>query len=523
MANLAAIAKKSYAFVMGLVGVLALSSCAVGLPHGDAHSGGDSGESKAVPIAAPMPEPPAGLEIFYRQGVSWRECGESLECGHYTVPLNYADPKGAVLRIAVTKHVARGKKIGSLLVNPGGPGESGQELAQAAGGFLPESVVRHFDIIGFDPRGVGESQPVDCVSDEQLLKFAEASHPRTAAGKAASKLDAEKFVAGCMATSGKKLAYISTENTARDMDVMRAVQGDPKLYYLGYSYGTELGAEYAQLFPKNVGRMVLDGAVAATKTNFEQTRDQMVGFEKSFDAYLRSCLPQKGKCPFSGSLEQARAKVAELFARALQQPFRTSDPQRPLTQSALLYGIITPLYSANYLALSQAFTDLIQRGDGSAFQVLFDSYLGREDGKFTGNAMEANIVINCADYPVEGDAAQWAREEAELVKVAPLFGPVFGYDELTCSLWPTKPSKRVGPFVASGSDPIVVVGTSGDPATPYEWAQDLAKSLENSRLITWQGSGHTAYGRSTRCVSDPINAYLLSGVVPKNGLVCPAQ
>ncbi|MDD7465059.1 MAG: alpha/beta hydrolase [Actinomycetaceae bacterium] len=514
--------KKTYTAIAALVCVLLVGACAVTNPSNPDSRGGAQSNA-ALPIEAPMPEIPADLEIFYRQGVTWQECGDSLECGRYTVPLNYADPTGDVLGIAVTKHIADGEKIGSLLVNPGGPGESGQMLAQAADHFFPKAVLRHFDIIGFDPRGVGESQPIDCVSDEQLLKFAEASYPNTAAGEAASKRDAEEFVAGCVEHSEEQLAYINTENTARDMDIIRAVQGDPKLYYLGFSYGTELGAEYAQLFPKNVGRMVLDGAVAATKTNFEQTRDQLVGFEKALDAYLTDCLQRGASCPFSGTLEQAREKVAELFAQALKQPIKTSNPQRPLTQSAFLYGVITPLYSSDYTKLSRAFRDVIERGDGSTFQVFFDAYLGRQDGVFTGNAMEANIVINCGDYPVEGDAAQWAEQEAELVKAAPILGPVFGYDELTCSLWPDKPSKKVGPFVASGSDPIVVVGTSGDPATPYSWAQDLASSLENSRLITWQGTGHTAYGRSTRCVSDPIDAYLLRGIVPDDGLVCPAK
>lgn len=515
--------KKKYA-VAALVSAFLLGACASGAsPDGSSGASGNTREDAAVPIEAPMPEIPTDLEVFYSQGVTWQECGESLECGRYTVPLDYANPAGAVLRIAVTKHAASGKKIGSLLVNPGGPGESGQTLAQAAGSFFPANVLRHFDIIGFDPRGVGESQPIDCVDDNQLLKFAEASYPRTSAGEAASKRDAEEFVAGCVSHSGKELAYINTENTARDMDIIRAVQGDPKLYYLGFSYGTELGAEYAQLFPKNVGRMVLDGAVAATKTNFEQTRDQLVGFEKALDTYLVDCLQKEASCPFSGTLEQARDKVATLFTQALEHPIQTSDPQRPLTQSALLYGVITPLYSSNYTSLTKAFRDVIEREDGSAFQVLFDAYLGRKDGKFSDNAMEANIVINCGDYPVEGNAEKWAQQESELVKAAPIFGPVFGYDELTCSLWPVKPTKRVGPFVASGSAPIVVVGTSGDPATPYSWAQDLANTLENSRLITWQGTGHTAYGRSTPCVSDPINAYLLSGSVPKNNLVCPAQ
>lgn len=507
--------------------LLVLGGCTITFnPKGSGEQGApnsaeQSGEIK--PITAPMPKIPAQLGKFYRQGVTWEDCGDNLQCGEYTVPLDYEHPNDGVIHIAVTKRLADGARVGALLVNPGGPGGAGQELASQASAYFPSAVTDHFDVIGFDPRGVGESEPIECVSDEKLSKLVEASYPSTPAGQEAARKDAQELAAGCQAHSGKLLPFVGTESAARDMDIIRHVEGDPKLYYVGFSYGTSLGAEYAELFPQNVGRMVLDGAVASTSTNFEQSKAQLIAFENALDDYLKYCLESQKRCPFNGSIADARQRISQLFEQALAQPFPTSDPDHPLTQAGLMYGIITPLYSSAYGLLTNAFKQLIEKNDGSAFYVLFNAYLEREDGKFSSNSIVANHAITCADYPVEGDREQWQRQAKELAEVAPVLGPAFGYDDEVCAAWPYHPTKRLGNYHAQGSDPIVVVGTSGDPATPYQWAQDLAGSLDNAVLVTWQGSGHTAYSRSTPCVQDPINEYLLKGTVPKDGLTCKAK
>ena len=517
--------KKLKAIAASAAMALVIGACAGG-GAGGSSSGSSSGKAKSAiaPIEAPMPAVPEGLARYYSQGVTWKECGDGLECGRYTVPLNYAEPSGKVIHIAVTRRAADKERVGALLVNPGGPGGAGQELAEIAEAYFPQPITDHFDIIGFDPRGVGESEPVDCVSDAELSRLLEASYPDTPAGQAASMKDAQVLAAGCEAKSGELLPFVGTENAARDMDIIRHVEGDPKLYYVGFSYGTSLGAEYADLFPDRVGRMVLDGAVASRGTNYEAMKQQLMGFENALDMYLKDCLENNAqRCPFKGSVADAREQIAKLFEQALREPLPTSDPDRPLTESGLLYGIVTPLYSAAYSILTNAFSDLIEDGDASAFYTLFDAYLERDSGKFLSNSMEANFAINCADYPAEGDEADWREYTEDLKQAAPLFGPVYGYNDAVCAAWPYQAPKRLGNYEAKGSDPIVVLGTSGDPATPYVWAQDLADSLDNAVLVTWEGEGHTAYTRSTDCISDPVNAYLLSGVIPEDGLTCSAK
>ncbi len=480
--------------------------------------------SEISPITSDMPKIPAGLEKFYKQKPKWKKCGRNLECADFAVPLDYDNPKAKQIKLRVKKRIADKKAIGSLLVNPGGPGGSGQEMAESATQYFSANILENFDIIGFDPRGIGESTPVDCLDDVALGKILEASYPDTRAGEARAARDMQEFVAGCEAKSGKLLNFVGTESAARDMDVLRQALGDPRLYYVGYSYGTSLGGMYAQLFSQNVGRMVLDGAVAADASNFDQTLAQLKGFEDSLDAYLKKCLKDKGKCPFKGSVKEAREQIKGFFAQALEKPIPTSNDNRPLTQQGLLFGIITPLYDdANWPYLTQAFTELINDGTGSTFQLFFDLYTSREGDVFMDNSTEANWAVNCADYPASGNSVVWKKQEEKLKKVSPVFGPVMGYDEFMCSIWPYQPTKAIGDFTAKGSAPIVVVGTVGDPATPYKWAVSFAKNLDNATLVTYEGEGHTAYGRSTKCVSEPIDRYLLNGNVPKAGLTCPAK
>ena len=476
----------------------------------------------AVAIDAPMPSVPAGLEVFYNQKVDWQDCGGGMQCGQYMVPLDYENPKDRIVEIAATRRPATKTRIGSLLVNPGGPGGSGQEMATNAEFYFTPKVLDYFDVIGFDPRGVGESNPVDCVSDAELGTILERSYPNTPEADAQSQQDLAELAQACDARSGDMLPFIGTESAARDMDVIRHVEGDPKLYYVGFSYGTSLGGEYAELFPKNVGRMVLDGATAPDATSFDQTAEQLKGFEQQLDAYLESCLGTDG-CPFSGSVEDARAQIKAALDQALVEPYPTATPDRPLTQAAMLYGIITPLYSEDsWPSLTQAFDQLLNAGDGSVFQLLFDAYTGRDGYTFNDNSVEANYAINCADYGSTGTPEEWAAQRKQLEEMAPLFGPVFGYNDALCAGWAFQTEDPLGPFVAEGSDPIVVVGTVGDPATPYEWAVKFADTLSNAVLITYEGNGHTAYGRSTECVSDPIDKYLINGTVPE-ALTCPAE
>lgn len=477
-------------------------------------------------IQAEMPPIPDGLDRFYTQNVNWESCKSQAQCAKIEVPLNYAQPseKGKTIEIALKKRPADQKAIGTLLVNPGGPGGSGQEMIDAANYYFPDVIRENFDIIGFDPRGVGESAPIDCLDDAELARVLEASYPDTEAGQAQTQADVNAIAAGCKAKSGDLLPFVGTKDAARDLDVIRHLVGDPKLYYLGYSYGTSLGGMYADLFPKNVGRMVLDGAVSSNTSNFEQTLAQMKGFEQSLDAYLTDCLSADDQsCPFTGSVADAREQISYVLKQTLSQPVPGEDG-RVLTQSALLYGIVTALYDdATWQALSNAFTLLIQQRNPEFFLMLFDSYIGRDGDEFINNSMEANWAINCADYGVDGDAAKWEAQSAQLAQESPIFGALMEYDDSLCAAWAYQPETKIQPFKAAGSEPIVVVGTTGDPATPYKWAEDFVHNLDNGILVTWEGEGHTAYGHSTACIDDAINSYLLNGTLPAENLTCPAK
>ncbi|MDO4888189.1 MAG: alpha/beta hydrolase [Actinomycetaceae bacterium] len=500
--------------------ILTVSACSQSTsgPSGSATSSSAGASSSDLPAA------PKGLEKFYSQDVDWGECeGSADECAEIEVPLDYDNPGGKTITVALRKHKAEGgEAIGSLFINPGGPGGSGMSMLDNVSVTFSRDVRKAYDIIGFDPRGVGKSTPVDCLDDEELGDYLDASYDMSDPAQVEQQeQDMQGFVDGCKEKSGDLLQFVGTEYAARDMDVMRQLVGDPKINYVGFSYGTSLGGTYADLFPKNVGRMILDGAVDDRVTWAQNAYDQTMGFENALTNYIQDCI-DSGQCVLGGSVDEARQKVRELIDASLASPFPTSNSERPLTQAQLVIGILTPLYDdASWPILTTAFEQLINNNDGSLFQYFADAYSSRQGDKFTSNMLEANIAINCASRP--------ASSEEEFAQVAQQLGqeaPVFGGDEAmgtpACNLWPYSPDKPKA-HEAKGSDPIVVVGTRHDPATPYAWAEKLNDDLDNSVLVTWEGEGHTAYGRNSgQCVQNALDAYLLEGTVPKDGLTCPA-
>ncbi|VEI13144.1 alpha/beta hydrolase [Trueperella bialowiezensis] len=471
----------------------------------------------AVPIDAAMPEIPAGLDKFYEQELAWEAC-DDFECADVTVPMDYENPGGVTITIRMKKRAADEQAIGSLLVNPGGPGASGQSMAESANMFFSDDLLKHFDVIGFDPRGVGDSAPVDCLSDADLAAYLDTAHPDTPEGEAQERADVDRLVAGCKENTGDLLEFVGTREAAQDMDVMRHVLGDPRLYYVGYSYGTTLGGMYAELFPQNVGRMILDGAVDDAIPNFEQNLAQAKGFEQALDAYIEYCI-DGGDCALGGTPEEARATVARLFDEIGANPVPAGD--RQLTEAGLFYGVAAPLYDdTSWFLLDSAFDQLIKENNGEIFLLLFDLYMSRQGDTFTSNMTEANWAINCADTVVEGDEAEWEKLADKMAAEAPIFGKAMGYSQYLCAQMPGGLDEPMGPFVAKGSEPIVVVGTTGDPATPYEWSQAFADKMDNAVFVTWEGEGHTAYGRAGDCIGKPLDAYMLRGEVPDDGLRC---
>ena len=466
------------------------------------------------------------LEDFYKQKVAWSKCKKhpANECANVKVPLDYKKPGGKTVTIAMMKvPAANGKPIGTLFVNPGGPGGSGIDLAANASEAFSAAVRNKYDIVGFDPRGVGSSTAVDCVSDAELAKIMDTDVDlSTPEGQQTDKAITEQEAKGCQEKSGELLAHVGTESAARDLDILRGLVGDKKLNYLGFSYGTSLGGMYANLFPKKAGRLVLDGAVDPQLGGARMGYEQIVGFETAFQHYAQHCV-DTGRCPLGGSVDEARAKMKALFDQALKSPFPTADPKRPLNRAALYSTVISMMYRETFWTyLDQGLSQLVEQNDGSVILRFYDLFEERQGNKFKNNGKEAFWAINCADY-VPSPRAEYQQYADKLRTEAPVFGSSMMEGTDICSLWPYHPKANPGPYEAKGSAPIVVIGTKYDPATPYHWAQNLHKTLSNSVLLTWEGDGHTAYGKAGSCLNDPVDQYLLTGKVPQDGLVCPAS
>jgi pimeloyl-ACP methyl ester carboxylesterase len=485
-------------------------------------------EPQAEPDTTSSPTgetPSAELAPFYTQELEWSSCENGYQCATADAPLDWADPGGDSIELAVIRTPATSSnRIGSLLVNPGGPGGSGVDfVANSENGGVAAEVHEQFDVVGFDPRGVGQSTAVSCYDDPSELDdylFGDVDGEIGSDEWLHDVVDSTKeFGQSCLEHTGPLLGHVDTESSARDMDMLRAVLGDEKLYYLGYSYGTLLGATYAELFPEKTGRLVLDGAFDPSATLAEVVSEQIEGFEGAYRAYLESCL-SGDDCPFDGSVDDAMEDTARLLDALDESPLRNADG-RDLDASAMTLAIQSPLYSeVNWPYLTQSISDVLHGDADLAFQ-LIDSYLDRNaDGTYFTNTQEAFTAIDCLDFPADGTFDEARADAAELAEIAPTLGTRSGYSAISCSGWPFPATRTPGPITAAGSADILVVGTTNDPATPYIWAQSLSEQLENGYLLTYDGEGHTAYGRSNDCVDDTVNEYFLNGTVPAEDPLC---
>lgn len=482
----------------------------------------------ALPAAQP-PQGHKGLERFYAQKLAFTDCGRAEDskasCAWLQVPMDYNKPGDETVKLRVLKVDALGgKTTKSLLVNPGGPGGSAVEYARAADYIVSPKVRRSFDVVGFDPRGVGESTPIGCVGPREVDAMIAADPTPDDPGElAALRASSEEFGKACEQKYPKLLKHVSTVDAAKDMDVLRAALGQPKLTYLGKSYGTFLGATYAGLFPYRVGPMVLDGAIAPDLTNEEMNLGQAVGFETATRAYVRACIAD-GDCPLGTDVEDGMVELRRLLAAIDEQPLPVTEDVRvkKLTEGWASIGLARAMYEQ---ALWGGLTDALRaakEGDGNLLFALAREYADRdEQGSYVGNIMQVISAVNCLDRPAStpSDRELKARIE-QFRKAAPTWGPSMALGSSTCETWPVKSGYKPAKINAAGSGPIVVIGTTRDPATPYEWAQKLADQLESGRLITFDGDGHTAYLRSNSCVDTAVDAYLIAGKAPKDGLTC---
>jgi pimeloyl-ACP methyl ester carboxylesterase len=499
-----------------LVLAMVLASCSL-------VGGGKQEQGTATAKADPsiVSAAPEKLEKFYSQEIVWEPCENSYQCAKVTVPVDYDKPDGDTIQIAALKASSTGKKTGSLLVNPGGPGASGYDFVKdGAGTHFSQSVRANYDLVGFDPRGVKRSSPVTCMTDaERDAARAKVYALDTDAGLAAAVADNKAIGAQCAEQTGPSLGHIDTVSSAKDLDILRALVNDEKLNYLGYSYGTFLGSTYASLFPDNVGRMVLDGALDPSISNEDLTSGQARAFEKALRSYVANCLQEEG-CPLSGNVDSGVQQIRDLI-NAVQDTPRTAKDGRVVNGTMFVSGLITPLYNnESWPALTQAL-EAAMTGDVTLMLRLADLGADRaSNGTYTSNSTFAFNAINCLDYPMVSDTAGMRAEEQRLKEDSPTLGYFFAYGGTNCVDWPYKNVRTPAPVEYTGKSTIVVVGTTGDPATPVEWAASLRKQLENASLLTWRGEGHTAYGRSNSCIGDAVDSYLVDGKVPADNTVC---
>ncbi|MGW0457264.1 alpha/beta hydrolase [Streptomyces tendae] len=490
------------------------------------------GSTEAATAAlTPLPQAtPPELSPYYEQKLAWRDCGvPGFQCATMKAPLDYAKPGEGDVRLAVARKKATGpgKRLGSLLVNPGGPGGSAiGYLQQYAGIGYPAKVRAQYDMVAVDPRGVARSEPVECLDGPEMDAYTQTDVTPDDAGETDELVDAYKeFAEGCGADAPKLLRHVSTVEAARDMDVLRAVLGDEKLTYVGASYGTFLGATYAGLFPDRTGRLVLDGAMdpslPARRLNLEQTE----GFETAFQSFAKDCV-QQPDCPLGDkntAPDQVGKNLKSFFDDLDAKPLPAGDADgRKLTESLATTGVIAAMYDEGaWQQLRESLTSAIKEKDGAGLLILSDSYYEREaDGGYS-NLMFANAAVNCLDLPAAFSSPDEVRDALpEFEKASPVFGEGLAWSSLNCAYWPVKPTGEPHRIEAAGATPIVVVGTTRDPATPYRWAEALSAQLASGHLLTYEGDGHTAYGRGSSCIDSAINTYLLRGTAPEDGKRC---
>ena len=470
------------------------------------------------------------LRPFYGQTLTWSTASGGIDTTKVTVPLDWSHPTGATIKIAIARHSAGAGKLGSLLINPGGPGGSGYDFVEQYVNYVvTPAVLKKYDIIGFDPRGVNHSTPkITCYTDpkqEDKLLYGTYASAYGTAGWVDELTAVEKdWAAACLKNTGPLLGHIDAASNARDMDVIRAVLGDTKMYYLGYSYGTYLGTMYAELFPHNVGRMVLDGPIDPTVSDLTSLATQMAGFDSALTSYMASCLAMAG-CPFTGTVAEGLAQVRAVLDGIDARHLVASDG-RMLDSATVGTGISYTLYSqSSWPSLTKMFQDLAA-GDADSTFVNADGYNGRNaDGTYRDNESDVYAAVTCAEGNLGTDGVPLLQGLAQIDAAAPILGKYFAEDDYAvldaaCSNWPEPVAKLPTSFPATGAPPIMVVATTNDPATPYAGGVALSKQLSSGVLVTHKGEGHTIYAQGDSCIDSTVDAYLISGTVPKADPMC---
>lgn len=473
---------------------------------------------------------PAGLATFYGQTLTWTPCGSSsasgsatrARCTWVTVPLDYSDPAGATIRLRLEMWPATGPaRQGSLLVNPGGPGASGLDAGEFVASTSP-GIAAAFDVVGFDPRGVGASAPITCLTGPQTTTFLRTdSTPSTPQQEQAYTAVSQELAKGCLTMSPQLARNVGTDNTVQDMDIIRAVLGDSVLNWLGFSYGTYLGTRYIEQYPSRVGRMVLDGVVDPALDSMGLSYGQAVAFQRALQRFAADCERHR-TCPYPGGARGVITGINALLAQLDSNPMRTSG-RLPLVQNEATTAVIEAMYAPYLWPAMRAALSKARRGDGSGLQQLA-SFANDQTGPdaYASNMASAFPAIGCWDEPapphadgLRAAARTWAAHAS-----VPEVARTLAWGNLPCAVWFGHSGIAPAPAHSTTTAPILLVGTLYDPATPYWWALSLHEQLPTSTLLTYVGDGHTAFGNGNACIDRTVTAYLVRGTVPPAHTVC---
>jgi pimeloyl-ACP methyl ester carboxylesterase len=469
------------------------------------------------------------------QGADFPEPGELADgtpwqCADLTVPRDWDDPDGATIDIALIRAVTSAPaedRLGSLVFNFGGPGASGVATLPLAAEDYEALRAGGFDLVSFDPRGVGESEGVVCLDADEVDAQSQdpAGPPDTPEEEAIMREQNEAYIAACVANAGDLLPHLTTVETARDLDLLRHALGDDHLNYFGISYGTELGAAYAHLYPERIGRTVLDAVVDPTATDpVAPSLNQAEAFQLALEHYLADCATLPG-CPLGDDPAAGTDRLSALLTGLESAPLPTSDPDgRRLTAGLALTAVVASLYSEDtWEYLTMGLTEALDEGTGNVLLSLADLYEGRDSSGEYSNQNDANAAINCADDPTGMSVAEMREYEDEFTAASPVFGPYLVWGLTGCEGWPVTEPTPLEVGIEGGAAPVLLVGTTGDPATPYEGAEHMQQAMggeDTAVLLTYDGEGHGAYAPDRPCVADAVNAHLLQGTPPANGTVC---
>ena len=497
----------------------------------------------ATASSAPIDVHGGSVQAFYDQGITWGKCApgtfdsyrgvdssdpSEYQCAFLKAPLDWDNPDGDQISLALAIHRSGKKDAPALFVNPGGPGGAVvSALPYYAGQGIGEAVVNAYDIVALDPRGVGDSTPVFCMTDAEKDKYnagsetegTDADSPQSAIAEVQE--DSREFAQGCRDHSGAIFEHIDTVSAARDFDMVRSILGQDKLNLLGYSYGTFLGATYAGLYPAQVGRFVLDGALDPSLSVDEVSSMQMRGLDASLQQWITDCATQ-ASCPMGRTKDEGIANVRSFLESLEASPLPTNDPDRPLTEGLAVTAMIGAMYTTQWWPeLTNAYSDATRRNDGTAMLEIADLMNSRNpDGTYADNSTDAINAINNLDYKPAGTDAEWIARADALKSELSILDRYVGYPSAGLSAWPTEHAERA-PIHATGAAPILVIGTTHDPATPYPMAEALASQLDSGVLITVEGWNHTAYRRgANQCVVRAVEDYLVKDTVPTDGLTC---